>query len=218
MIGNFKGLFFYRVRMPYRFTFDLSRISRFFFTEVATAAYQRDMHRKVGKTAQDMIKKFKIQEATGLNLSDAVTLLEDLIDVQARNLMERERFIQTKRRALLLPHCSRKFMDSRCKATFDPALPSYVCAHCSPDCQVGKAELLAKERGYDVYILPGGSCIPKILNANHYEGVIGVACGEEVKIGGETLKAMNISGQTVPLIKNGCANTAFNIENLSRIL
>ena len=57
--------------MPYRFTFDLSRISRFFFTEVATAAYQRDMHRKVGKTVQEMIRKFKIQEATGLNLSDA---------------------------------------------------------------------------------------------------------------------------------------------------
>ena len=204
--------------MPYRFTFDLSRISRFFFTEVATAAYQKDMHRKVGKTAQEMIRKFKIQEATGLNLTDAVTLLEDLIDVQARNLVERERFIQTKRRALLLPHCSRKFMDNKCKATFDPSLPSYICAHCSPDCQVGKAELLAKEKGYDVYILPGGSCIPKILNANHYEGVIGVACGEEVKTGGETLKAINISGQTVPLIKNGCANTAFNIENLSKIL
>jgi len=204
--------------MPYRFTFDLSRISRFFFTEVATAAYQRDMHRKVGKTAQEMIRKFKIQEATGLDLTDAVTLLEDLIDVQARNLMERERFIQTKRRALLLPHCSRKFMDSRCKATFDPSLPSYICAHCSPDCQVGKAELLAKRRGYDVYILPGGSCIPKILKTKKYEGIIGVACGEEVKTGGETLKAMNISGQTVPLIKNGCANTAFNIENLSKIL
>ena len=204
--------------MPYRFTFDLSRISRFFFTEVATAAYQKDVHRKVGKTAQEMIRKFKIQEATGLNLSDAVTLLEDLIDVQAKNLIERERFVQTKRRALLLPHCSRKYMDSRCKAAFDAALPSYVCAHCSPDCQVGKAELLAKKRGYDVYILPGGSCVPKILNANHYEGVIGVACGEEVKTGRETLKAMNICGQSVPLIKNGCANTAFNIENLSKIL
>ena len=204
--------------MPYRFTFDLSRISRFFFTEVATAAYQRGMHRKVGKTVQEMIKKFKIQEATGLNLSDAVTLLEDLIDVQARNLVERERFIQTKKRALLLPHCSRKFMDNRCKAAFDPHLPSYVCAHCSPDCQVGKAEFLAKKKGYDVYILPGGSCIPKILNAKHYEGIIGVACGEEVRTGGETLKVMNISGQTVPLIKNGCANTAFNIENLSKIL
>jgi hypothetical protein len=204
--------------VPYRFTFDLSRISRFFFTEVATAAYQRDVHRKVGKTAQEMIKKFKIQEATGLNLSDAVTLLEDLIDAQAKNLIEREGFIQTKRRALLLPHCSRKYMDSRCKAVFDASLPTYVCAHCSPDCQVGKAELLAKEKGYDVYILPGGSCIPKILSANHYEGVIGVACGEEVRTGGETLKAMNISCQRVPLIKNGCANTAFNVENLLKIL
>ena len=204
--------------MPYRFTFDLSRIPRFFFTEVTAAAYHRDMHRKVGKTVQDIIKKFRIQEATGLNLSDAVTLLEDLIDVQARNLMERERFIQTKRRALFLPHCSRKFMDNRCKASFDPKIPSYVCAHCSSDCQVGKAELLAKKKGYDVYILPGGSCIARILNVNHYEGIIGVACGEETRAGGETLRAMNISGQSVPLLKNGCANTAFNIENLSKIL
>jgi hypothetical protein len=204
--------------MPYRFTFDLSRIPRFFFTEVTTAAYQRGMHRKVSKTVQDIIRRFRIQEATGLNLSDAVTLLEDLIDVQAKNLVERERFVQTRKRALLLPHCSRKFMDNRCKASFDPKIPSYICAHCSPDCQVGKAELLAKKRGYDVYILPGGSCIPKILKATHYEGIIGVACGEEIKAGVETLGAMDISSQTVPLMKNGCANTAFNIENLSKIL
>jgi hypothetical protein len=204
--------------MPYRFTFDLSRIPRFFFTEVATAAYQRGMHRKVGETVQEIIRKFKIQEATGLNLSDAVTLLEDLIDVQARNLMEREQFIQTRKRALLLPHCSRKYMDNRCNARFDSKLPSYICAHCSPDCQVGKAELLAKEKGYDVYILPGSSCISRILDVNHYEGIIGVACGGEIRTGGETLKARRISGQTVPLIKNGCANTVFNIENLSRIL
>jgi hypothetical protein len=204
--------------MPYRFTFDLSRIPRFFFTEVTTAAYQRGMHRKVGRTVQDIIKKFRIQEATGLNLSDAVTLLEDLIDAQARNLIERERFVQTRRRALLLPHCSRKFMDNRCKASFDPEIPSYVCAHCSPDCQVGQAEVLAKKRGYDVYILPGGSCIPKVLSANHYEGVIGVACGEEIKMGVETLRAMNISSQSVPLMRNGCANTSFNIESLSKIL
>ena len=204
--------------MPYRFTFDLSRIPRFFFIELAAAACEKDMHRKFGKTVQDIIKKFRIQEATGPNLSEAVTLLEDLIDVQARNLVERERFIQTKKRALLLPHCSRKFMDNRCKAFFDPQIPSYICAHCSPDCRVGKAEVLAKKKGYDVYILPGGSCIPKILNANHYQGIIGVACGEEIKTGREILKAKGISSQTVPLIKNGCADTAFNIENLSKIL
>jgi hypothetical protein len=204
--------------MPYRFTFDLSRIPRFFFIEIAKVGYQGGMHKKIGKTIQEIIKKFKIQEATGLNLSDAVTLLEDLIEVQARNLVEREKFVQTKKRALFLPHCARKFMDNRCKAPFDPNLPSYVCAHCSPDCPIGRAVLFAQKKGYDVYILPGGSCIPKILNAKHYEGVVGVACGEEVKAGGEILKAMNISGQTVPLIKNGCANTAFNIESLYKTL
>jgi hypothetical protein len=204
--------------MPYKFTFDLSKIPRFFFTEIARASYQRGMHKKVGKTAQDMIKKFKIQEATGLNLYDAVTLLQDLMDTQARNLIEREKFVQTKKRALFLPHCSRKFMDSRCKSSFDPTLPSYVCAHCSPDCPVGRAVVFAQEKGYDVYILPGGSCIPKILNARHYEGVVGVACGEEVRAGGDVLKAMNVVGQNVPLIKNGCANTAFNIETLFNVL
>jgi hypothetical protein len=204
--------------MPYRFTFDLSRIPRFFFTEIARISYQGGMHKKISKTIQEIIRKFKIQEATGLNLSDAVTLLEDLIEVQTRNLLERERFVQTKKRALFLPHCSRKYMDNRCKAPFDPSLPSYVCAHCSPDCPIGRAVLFAEKKGYDVYILPGGSCIPKILKAQHYEGVVGVACGEEVKAGGEILTAMNISGQTVPLIKNGCANTAFNIESLYKTL
>jgi hypothetical protein len=204
--------------MPYKFTFDLSRIPRFFFTEIAKASCQGNMPRRLGQTVQEIIKKFKIQEATGLDLSDAVTLLQDLIDVQARNLIEREKFVQTRRRALFLPHCSRKFMDNRCKASFNSNIPSYICGHCSSDCQVGNAELLARKKGYDIYIVPGGSCISKILRANQYEGAVGVACGEEVLAGRELLKSMNVIGQTVPLLKNGCANTAFNIETLSKIL
>jgi len=204
--------------MPYKFTFDLSKIPRFVFTEIAKASCSTGMHRQVGQKAHSIIKKFKIEESTGLNLDDAVTLLEDLMDAQARNLIERERFVQTKKRALFLPHCSRKFMDSRCKASFDANIPSYVCAHCSSDCPVGRAVIVAQKKGYDVYILPGGSCIPKILKANHYEGVVGVACGEEIKSGGELLESMNVVGQNVPLIKNGCANTAFNIESLFNIL
>ncbi len=204
--------------MPYKFIFDLSKIPRFVFTEIAKISYEKGMHKQFSKRAQDIIKKFKIQEATGLNLYDAVTLLEDLVDTQSRNLVEREKFIQTKKRALFLPHCSRKYMDNRCKATFDSNMPSYICAHCSTDCPVGTAVTYAERKGYDVYILPGGSCIPKILKAKHYEGIVGVACGEEVKAGGDLLKAMNVVGQNVPLIKNGCANTAFNIDSLYNIL
>jgi len=204
--------------MPYKFIFDLSRIPRFFFTEITRVGYEQGMHKKMGKTAQDMIKKFKIQEATGLNVSDAVVLLEDLIDLQAKNLLEREKFVQTRKRALFLPHCSRKYMDSRCHAVFDPKIPSYICGHCSPDCLVNRAATLAERKGYDVYILPGGSCVPQILKTRHYQGVVGVACGEETKLSGKMLKGMKVVGQSVPLIKNGCANTIFNIETLLKTL
>lgn len=204
--------------MPYKFTFDLSKIPRFFFLEITRVSYQKGLHKKISQTVHDVVEKFKIQEATGLNLSDAVLLIEDLVEMQARNLLERESFMQTKKRALFLPHCSRKYMDNRCKATFDPEIPSYFCGHCSPDCLVNRATSFAEKKGYDVYILPGGSCVPKILSAKGYEGAVGVACGEELRMSGEVLKSMGVAGQAVPLIKNGCANTAFNIESLFKIL
>jgi hypothetical protein len=204
--------------MPYRFTFDLSKVPRFFFTEIARISYEKGMHKSLLDTLQRIIKKFRIQEATGLNLSDAIILIQDFIDVQAVNLMERKKFLQTKKRALLLPHCSRKYMDGRCKAAFDPSIPSYTCAHCSQDCLVNKADCLAKKKGYDVYVLPGGSCVSKILKSSKYEGVVGVACGEEIKISKAILGASDVAAQAIPLIKNGCANTAFNLETLVKTL
>jgi hypothetical protein len=204
--------------MPYRFTFDLSKVPRFFFMELATLSYHKGMHKTFLKTANDLIIKFRIQEATGLNLTDAVVLLQDLIDLQAINYMERGRFLETKKRALFLPHCSRKYLDHRCKATFDSEIPSYTCAHCSEDCMVNKADRYAKTKGYDVYVLPGGSCIPKILKSHHYEGIVGVACGEEMKMMGHLLSSMDVRGQGIPLIKNGCANTLFNMETLVKVL
>jgi uncharacterized protein len=204
--------------MPYKFTFDLSKVPRFFFKEIALISYQKGMHKSFLTTLNDLILKFKIQEATGLNLSDAVSLLQDLIDLQAINSIERDKFLETKKRALFLPHCSRKYMDSRCKATFNPQVPNYTCAHCSDDCMVNKADQYAKKKGYDVYLLPGGSCIPKILKANRYEGIVGVACGEEMKIMGPLLSGLDVAGQGIPLIKNGCACTVFNMETLRKVL
>jgi hypothetical protein len=204
--------------MPYKFTFDISKAPHHFFAEVALASYQKGVHKVFLKTLQDIIKKFKIQEATGLDLQDAIVVIQDLIDLQAWNLVQRRKFLQTKKRALFLPHCSRKYMDSRCRAVFDASLPSYVCAHCSPDCNVNRADRVAKEKGYDVYVLPGGSCVPKILKAKKYEGAVGVACGEEVKLSTELLHSMSVAGQSVPLLKNGCANTVFNLETLTKTL
>ncbi len=204
--------------MPYKFTFDISKTSHRLFAEIALASYQRGVHTVFLHTLQGIVKKFKLQEATGLNFQDAVVLIQDLIDMQAVNLMQRGKFLRTKKRALFLPHCSRKYMDSRCRAVFDSTLPSFVCAHCSPDCEVNKADCVARERGYDVYILPGASCVPKILKTKNYEGVVGVACGEEIRMSTDLLASMSVAGQSVPLLKNGCSNTIFNIDTLIKTL
>jgi len=204
--------------MPYRFNFDLSKVSKSFFKEVARVAREKDVHRKLGKRARELAAKLKIEEATGLNINDALVVLEDMVDVQVKNLSQREKFLKAGKKVLLLPHCARKHMDSRCKARFDETIPSYVCAHCSPDCVVNCATKLATKKGYDVCIIPGGSCVEKILKNNRYDGVLGVACTEELKMGGMFLEKAGIAGQALPLLKNGCANTKFNLKSLNVLM
>jgi len=204
--------------MPYKFSFDLSSISKSFFKELARVAGERKLHKRLGIKARSLADKFKLSEITGLNVPDALQLVEDLVDVYVQNVSERERFEKTKKRALFLPHCSRKYMDNRCQAVFNPKLPSYKCGHCSEDCLVNEATRLGEKRGYDVYVLPGGSCVLDILKRNKYEGIVGVACGQEVRLGGEGLKQMGLAGQAVPLIKNGCANTSFSLQSLEKTL
>jgi hypothetical protein len=204
--------------MPYQFNFDLSKVSRSFFRGVAEAAHKRRMHRRIGEAALHLLERFRVQEITGLDVAQALMLLEDMIDIQMKNLSNRERFLRTWRRVLFLPHCSRKYMDNRCKAVFDRNIPSYSCSHCSPDCLVGQATLVGEKKGYDVYVLPGGSCIHQILQKGRYEALVGVACGEEIKLAEGLLEKTGLPGQTVPLIKNGCADTKFNIQALKKIL
>ena len=204
--------------MPYQFDFDLTEVSRSFFREVAEAAHKRRLHRRIGNAAMRLLERCKIQEITGLDFAQALMLLEDFIDIQMKNINDRERFLKTSKRVLLLPHCSRKFMDNRCKAVFDPKIPSYSCSHCSPDCLVNRATSAGEENHYDVYVLPGGSCIHRILERGCYEALVGVACGEEIRLADGLLEKTGLPGQNVPLIKNGCANTTFSIETLQKIL
>jgi hypothetical protein len=83
---------------------------------------------------------------------------------------------------------------------------------------VNKAKKLGAKKGYDVYVIPGGSCAEKILRDNNYEGVIGVACGMELKMAIGLIKKLGIAGQGVFLTKNGCSNTSLNLESLEKVL
>ena len=202
--------------MPYKFSFDLSCIPKSFFIELARVAGENKLRRRLFLQTRRLAHD--LTEITGLEEPETLQLVEDLVDVYAQNFSERKRFEGTKVRALLLPHCSRKYMDGRCKAAFDPDIPSYVCGHCSEDCLINKATKLGKKNGYIVYVLAGGSCIPNILKREKYDGIVGVACGQEVQLGGEGLRGMGFVGQAIPLIRNGCTNTSFNLETLEKTL
>jgi len=204
--------------MPYGFRFDISHMPQEFYRSLAKTAYEKNMHKKIASRVRNLAAKLKIQEIAGLNISDVTTLIEDLVDINFRNISERERFEKTGKRAIFLPHCSRKYMDGRCQAVFDEEIPSYKCAKCSPDCLINKSVEAGKRKGYDVYILPGGSCLPTILERNSYEGVIGVACSQELKQVEELLNHKNLPSQAVFLIKNGCTNTKFNLGSLEELL
>jgi hypothetical protein len=204
--------------MPYPFSFDLTQISRSFFAELAKLAEEHDIHKRLGENARRLVKKFRVAELTGLEIGDALKVIEDIVDIYVRNLSQRSEFMESRKRALILPHCSRKNMDKKCWASFDPEVSSYRCQHCSSDCLISQATEIGEERKYDVYVVPGGSCIHKIVEKYHYDAIFGVACSEELKLAANYLKTVKITGQGLPLTKNGCAHTVFSIESLKNML
>lgn len=78
--------------MPYKFNFDLSQISQPLFKEVARICNEKNIHIRIGEKVRYLIEKFKISEITGLGISDAIAIIEDLIDINIRNLLEKENF------------------------------------------------------------------------------------------------------------------------------
>jgi uncharacterized protein len=204
--------------MAYNFEFNLRKLPKDFFVDVTKVAKSHKIHRKLGDASKNLVRKFKVNEALGVPLDDALTIVEDLLDVYIDNVINFDKLKTAKQKVLLVPHCCRKYMDSRCKAKFDPKLSSYFCKGCSKDCYANKATKAAKEKGYDVYILPGGSCIKKLMQNVKCEAIFGIACGEEIKLGKTFLNGKGIPVIGLPLTKNGCSKTQFNVVNLKKLM
>jgi hypothetical protein len=204
--------------VPYSFIYDLSQLPQSAFRQLFDTALEKGFHKLLSRNTQRLVKLLKIDQMTGLNLTEAITLVEDLLEVQHANNQQRASFQKAERKALLIPHCVRSHMDKRCMADFNPDIPTYTCNACDPDCLVNQTSNLGHEKGYDVYVIPGGSCAEKILREKQYNGVVGAACGSELKLALGLLKKLEIPGQGVLLTKNGCANTKLNLENLERVL
>jgi hypothetical protein len=204
--------------LPYSFSYDLTQLSQSAVKQLLETACETGLTKLFSSNAKKLVKIFKLDQITGLNLAEAITLVEDFLEVKNANNLQRERFEKAEKKALLIPHCARSHMDRQCMADFNPEIPSYTCNGCQEDCLVNKVVKLGKEKGYDVYVIPGGSCAEKILRDKKYNGVVGIACGSELKMALGLLQKLDISGQGVILTKNGCANTKLDLESLKQVL
>ena len=204
--------------MPYSFIYDLNKISQNTVNQLLETAYKTGVTKLLSTNAKKVVNLLKLDQLTGLDFAEAITLVEDFIQVQNANNSQREKFEKAGKKALLIPHCARFHMDRNCLADFDPEIPGYKCKGCESDCLVNNVVKIATERGYDVYVIPGGSCAEKILLDNEYNAVVGIACGSELKMALGLLKKLDIPGQGLMLTKNGCANTKLDLETLKQVL
>ena len=150
-----------------------------------------------------------------LALIDADTGLADELYTKMANELNYSAFadVDFKDRALLLPQCLRNV--EKCKATMGDN--GWECKHCG-QCAISEIKKEAEKLGYKVYIVPGGSMIARIIKANGIKGVVGVACNFELAEGMEMMATTKIWSQGVTLDKDGCVNTAVDIEKIKRML
>jgi hypothetical protein len=204
--------------MAYKFTFDISKLPLALFSDTEKHSQIEGISEKIEDISRKLVKKYQLEKLTGLSINNSTILIQDIIKIHIQNRLIKKIFYRSKKRAVFLPHCCRKYMNSNCKAEFKPQTSTYICKHCSKDCMVSQATKFAKKEKYDVYVLPGSSCVSKIFKNNAYDGIIGIACTDELKLGTDCLMELNIPALGIPLIKNGCSGTKFNLQEFKSIL
>ena len=136
------------------------------------------------------------------------TLVDEIL-VEVRNAVMLEKFRKVKEgRVIFLPQCMRH---PNCKARCDPLI-GYECKMCGL-CDIGTICKVAGEKNFDVYVIPGGSFVKKIIKTRRPESCIGVACCPELS---ESMQGASpfMVVQGVSLLKDGCYNTKVDVEEV----
>lgn len=111
-------------------------------------------------------------------------------------------------RIVLVPHCMRN--TAVCTAREVGAY--YVCAECG-GCAISAISKKARELGYKgVFILKGGRGIEKLIAEHRPGAILGVACYFEGAQGFEQAGTTGAAIQFVALSKDGCVNTAVDVD------
>ena len=94
--------------MAYKFTFDISKLPKDLFIETFEFCKSNPSIKEIINTAEKFVKKFDVDKFSGLSFDNAKILLQDIMDIQLKNIHFKNYFNKSNKRALFLPHCCRK--------------------------------------------------------------------------------------------------------------
>ena len=149
-----------------------------------------------------------------------------MLATEVLNRAYRQRFLETRRKVVIVPPCMREQPDEDCKAIATPL--GSRCQACKPGCRVHHVTKLGEKLGFDVFIIPDelrGFGAEAKQSADSL-GLVGVSCALTNWSGGWDAEALGVPAQGLLLDYVGCRyhwdregiSTDTNLAKLKEIL
>ena len=131
------------------------------------------------------------------------------------NVFWREQFeaVPFHRRLFMLPNCLRD--RARCKGTFDSV--GLRCAGCG-GCGIDDLKCQADALGYQTLVAEGTPTVMMKVAECDADAIIGVACLDSLEKAFHSISDLGIPFMAVPLLRNGCVNTAIEPDQIQSLL
>ncbi|MFH1239769.1 MAG: DUF116 domain-containing protein [Candidatus Diapherotrites archaeon] len=168
-------------------------------------------HINIAKTTQEIGKIFGLNER-----------MRNYTHIEIRNKLNEFTYktVPYNKRILFLPHCLK--VAGVCKAPLtDEGLNLDFCDKCeaADQCQINEIKKIAEEMKYmKIAVAPGGSMVHKIIAKYKPKAVLGVCCYNEAIMAFEKIKGKNMGAQAVLLMRDGCKDTAVNVDEVKEKL
>jgi len=118
------------------------------------------------------------------------------------NRENREAFLKTKARIVILPPCMKAHNDTECQASLTEN--GELCAGCTPQCRVHQVTKLGEKHGFGVFIIPEEIRGYAREGESEKVGLVGVSCLLTNWSGGWDAERLGIPAQGVLLDYVGC--------------
>ena len=121
--------------------------------------------------------------------------------------------IARKQRLLLLPFCLRK--QPECPAAHDDL--GLICRGCGR-CSIPRLSDEAESLDMPVLVAESSSAVADWVEQGEIQAVVGVSCLDSLEKSFPAMLRSAVPGIAVPLLRDGCRDTAFDPEDLNRAL